>query len=96
MSTETKADKAETKAEAKAEAKTPAAEVSKTPLSPQEVKERELALGKKALLKAAHGRMVHPDQVPLDFDTDRVTIVVVDRWVQIQYGAGKLVQADDE
>lgn len=46
--------------------------------------------GKPALMRAVYGYMAHPWQVPLSFDVDRVTKVVVDRWVVIQFEAGKL------
>ena len=46
--------------------------------------------GEAALLRAVYGHMHHPFQVPLTFDTDRHTKVVVDRWVIVQFEAGKL------
>lgn len=56
----------------------------------EEAAAKSLVEGKVAMMRAVHGYMVHPNQVPLTFDTDRVTKVVVDRWVVIQHEAGKL------
>jgi hypothetical protein len=50
--------------------------------------------GKKMLLTSVVGRLVHPYQVPLEFNTGAALSVVVDNWIMVQFEAGKLALAD--
>jgi hypothetical protein len=59
-----------------------------------ETKLPALVEGKTALITSAVGRLIHPFQVPLEFNLGVITPVKVDRWVIIQYEAGKLKLAD--
>lgn len=50
--------------------------------------------GDEVILSAVHGEIVHPFMQPeVRFDQGKLTKVVVDRWVAIQYEAGKLRKA---
>lgn len=52
--------------------------------------------GDKVYMTAVHGRIVHPNQVPLEFNVGEATRVEVDSWVIIQFEAGKLALADQD
>lgn len=53
-----------------------------------------LKVGSTAMLTAVYGRLVHPYQVPLEFNQGVITKVDVDDWVVTQFEAGKLRLAD--
>lgn len=95
------AAKADKDAADKAAAEKKAAEKKAAPKPNQPDKfadaaEDGLVDGETAFLTAVHGRIIHPLQVPLEFNPGQITKVKVDSWVRIQYEAGKLAKADDE
>lgn len=55
-----------------------------------------LEIGDKVYLTAVHGRIIHPNQVPLEFNVGETTRVEVDSWVVIQFEAGKLALAGQD
>lgn len=87
------------------EAKTPPAKpeptlaaVSEVLKSPDKADAQQAGLveGKTALLTSAVGRLLHPFQGDLEFNIGVVTPVKVDRWVVIQFEAGKLKRVETE
>lgn len=48
-----------------------------------------ITIGDQVLMSAVHGFIQHPTTLQ-DFNTDRISKVVVDSWVRIQYDAEKL------
>lgn len=68
--------------------------VANAPDKIADAKEAGLVIGKKTILTAVHGRMIHPNQVPLEFNPGEMTPVKVDQWVIAQFEAGKLKMAD--
>lgn len=86
------------------EAKTPEAKASEAkvavpspvsaPVVAQAPAPKPLKEGETVLLTAVYGRIVHPYQVPLEFNQGEYTKVKVDDWVVTQFNAGKLARAE--
>lgn len=68
----------------KAEAPAPAPAPVEAPARPA------LKEGEAVLMTSLVGRLIHPYQVPLEFNPEVATRVKVDGWVITQYEAGKL------
>lgn len=51
-------------------------------------------VGERVLLTAVHGRLIHPYQLPTEFNPGDFTKVDVDEWVRTQFNAGKLQRAE--
>lgn len=84
------------KADPKVEQEPAAAPAAAEPAAQGLSGQQGLVLGKKAFLRAVHGRMVHPEAPYDEFDTSTATKVTFDWWHKIQVDAGKLQRDTDD